>query len=172
MNTEVLRQWVADKTGLVTIWANANAPRPPRPYATVQLTSNNRLAQAHVGALDTVTGEAQVTGQRELTMSVQVYESTDNPDPRSAYNTVTSLRDALDLPSTRETFRSGGFAFRAVEMLQDTTALLDDHWQPRATFDMRLGAAVQQSDDLGIIETIAGTATVNGAETQFNTQEG
>lgn len=42
-NFEAIRQgalsWISTSTGITTIWANANAPRPNYPYATVNIIS-------------------------------------------------------------------------------------------------------------------------------------
>lgn len=156
-NTDAIRQWVADRTGLTTIWLHPDAPRPARPFASVQVLSSPRLGEPHIDWPD-VDGIAEVAGQTETTFSIQIYEAADNPDPRGALQRAIALRDSLDLPSVRAFFRENQWAFRAVELLTDTPQLLGTSWEPRATFDVRFGATSVQSDDLGIIET----AAVNG----------
>ena len=111
-NTDAIRQWVADRTGLTTIWLHPDAPRPARPFASVQVLSSPRLGEPHIDWPD-VDGIAEVAGQTETTFSIQIYEAADNPDPRGALQRAIALRDSLDLPSVRAFFRENQWAFRA-----------------------------------------------------------
>lgn len=151
--TDALRQWVANEADLVTIWSHPNAERPQRPYATIQLIASPRIGRAYVGRPNN-DGEARVLLDRELTISAQVYESTNESDPRSAFQRCESLRDSLDKPSVREFLSGNGFSVRAIELLQDTPQLVDTRWEPRATLDVRFGLAKEMLDDVGVIEQI------------------
>jgi len=79
--TDAIRQWVEDQTGLTAIWLNPNAPRPDRPYASLQIINVARKGEADRGRLDDQ-GQVDVYLQREVTVSVQIYD--DAADPRSA----------------------------------------------------------------------------------------
>ena len=170
--TDALRQWVADQTEMTTIWMHPDAPRPDKPYATLQLLNSTRVGRAWIGGPDE-NGNAPVELDRDVTVSVTVYERTDEPDPRSAFEVAEALRDSLELPSVRETLANNGWSFRGVELLTDTPQLLDTTWEPRATFDVRFGTRKALIDDLGLIETAEITGTVAGATVeQALTQEG
>lgn len=151
--TDALRQWVANETGLTVIWSHPNAERPQRPYATTQIVSSPRVGRAYVGRPNQ-DGESRVLLDRDLTISVQVYESTNELDPRKAFQRCEDLRDSLDKPSVREFLTGNGFAVRAIELLQDTPQLVDTKWEPRATLDVRFGLAKELLDDVGVIEQI------------------
>ena len=167
MNTDAIRQWVADTTGLTTIWMNPNAPRPDRPYCAIQITSVLRIGEPYHGTID-ASGIAQVLSQREVVLSINVYEDAANNDPRSALLKATDLRDSLDLFGTLDTLKADGWAYRGVESLQDTPELLDTQFEPRATFDVRFGVTIEQSDDMGWIETVIFTGDI---ENQTTTRE-
>lgn len=166
MNTGAIRQWVADTTRLNTIWIPTNAPRPPRPYASIQVISSPRIHRAVYGKPNEE-GEASVTSDVEVTLTINVYESSNALDPRSAFDKCQSLRDSLELISVRQGLKDQGWAFRAVELLTDTPQLVDTKWEPRATFDVRFGTTVDQTDDLGLIETATVTGSVR--DTDFET---
>ena len=163
MNTEAVRQWVADTTGLVTTWVPNNAPRPPRPYASVQVISSPRIHRASYAPVD-AEGSADVTIDVEVTFSINVYAAADGFDPRVAFNTCQDLRNSLELISVRSLLKGEGWAFRGVELLQDTPQLMDTQWEPRATFDVRFGTTVTQADELGLIETATVTGTVRDTD--------
>ena len=170
--TDALRQWVADQTGLTAIWMHPDAPRPERPYATLQLTNSARVGRPWTGPVDDE-GMAQVAFDRDVTISVQVYGSSANTDPRQAFGIAEGLRDSLELMSVRETLANNGWSFRGVELLTDTPQLLDTTWEPRATFDVRFGTRKALIDDLGLIETAGITGTVSGRTVDETlTQEG
>ena len=129
--TDALRQWVADQTELTAIWMHPDAPRPARPYAALQITNSERIGRAWTGAPDT-DGNAPIEFDRDVTISVQVYGSSANTDPRQAFGIAEELRDSLELISVRETLASNGWSFRGVELLTDAPELLDTTWEPRA----------------------------------------
>ena len=159
--TDALRQWVADQTELTTIWMHPDAPRPARPYAALQITNSERIGRAWTGAPDT-DGNASIEFDRDVTISVQVYGSSANTDPRQAFGIAEDLRDSLELTSVREALASNGWSFRGVELLTDAPELLDTTWEPRAVFDARFGTRKALIDDLGLIETAEVTGTLSG----------
>ena len=151
--SEPIRQWVADQTGLVTIWAHANAERPPRPYVTINQLSRTKVGRANVGRPDG-TGEVAVTGNRELSFSIQVIESSEQPDPRAAFEVAEALADSLDLPSVRADLSKQGWAFVRIESLNDVPQVVGTKWEPRATLDVVFRTAVEQSDNVGVVENV------------------
>jgi hypothetical protein len=103
---------------------------------------------------------------REATVSIQIYESSDNPDPRSALERAADLRDSLELVSVRTVLADGGWVVRAYELLSDGPQLLESTWEPRAVFDVRFGASKELIDDVGLIESIEVTGSVRDTDFQ------
>lgn len=165
--TDAIRQWVEDQTGLTAIWLNPNAPRPDRPYASLQIINVARLGEADRGRLDDQ-GQVDVYLQREVTVSVQIYD--DAADPRSALQRAEALRDSLDLKGVLFTLVQAGWAFRGVELLTDNPELLDSGVEPRATFDVRFGTMKTIIDDLGLVERVIYDGTVELHQYQFEAQ--
>lgn len=156
--SDAIRQWVVNETGLPVIWVNPNAPRPDKPYITLQVLNVQRVGRAYYGPVDTQ-GQAVVQFDREAVVSITTYEDT-MADPRSALQRMEDLRDSLEKYSVRDYLASEGWGLRAIEMLNDAPQLIDTTWEPRAVFDVRMGTRKQILDDLGIIET----AEITGSE--------
>ena len=172
MSSEALRQWVADQSGVETIWLHPNAPRPDsRPYATVRLNNSNRVHREVVGEPDGG-GIATVTGDRDAILSIQIVgDSSRTQDPRAPLEMVELIRDTLELPSIRASLRAAGWVLREIEMITDIPAEVATGWEPRAAMDVRFGRVVSQTDDVGLIESteVSGTAkTADGGELEID----
>lgn len=161
--SDAIRQWVADQTGLDAIWMNPNAPRPARPYCALQIISVNRVGEASRTAIN-ASGISTVTVDREAVVSITVYESTANTDPRSALATAETLRDSLELVSVRTPLQDAGWSLRGYELLTDAPQLLETQWESRAVFDVRFGTTKELLDDLGLIESIEVTGSVRDTD--------
>jgi len=168
MSTDALRQWVADNTGLTAIWLHPNAPRPDTPFASVQVLQVARVGEPYRTPVD-YQGNATVTVNRDVTVSIVVYESDDSPDPRAALERADALRDTLDLETVRETLAANGWTFRAVELLTDTPSAGQTDWEPRATFDVRFGIGREIAEELGLVETVIYEADIDDRAVTFST---
>lgn len=162
--TDAIRAWVEEQSGLTSIWMHGNAPRPGKPYCSLQVVSSVGIAQPYIEAPDSESGEARVASQREVVVSVAIYESKKESDPRAAFSRVEALRDSLDLPSVLMKLKSGGWFLRAVELLADAPVVRETEWEPRAIFDVRFGTTVEQLDEIGVVEEIQGTAVLSGKD--------
>ena len=167
--TDAIRQWVETETGLTTIWLHPNAPRPDRPYAGLQIISSTRLGEPVRGPVDDQ-GESELQMQREIVVSVNIYESADNADPRSALETATDLRDSLEAVTVLEPLSLDGWAYRGVELLTDTPQALETGWEPRATFDVRFGTTKTRIDDLGLVEEVVYDGELDDRDFTFTAQ--
>lgn len=163
MNSDALQQWVATQTGRPAIWSHPDAPRPERPYSTLQIISVQRVGDAVAAPVD-AQGMRQVSGDREAVVSITVYADAVNRDPRAALDMATALRDSLDLVTARHTLKQGGWAVRGFELLTDAPQLLETQWEPRAVFDVRFGTTVDQLEDVGLIESIEVTGRVRDTD--------
>lgn len=167
--SDAIRDWVETETGLTTIWLHPNAPRPDRPYAGLQIISSTRLGEPVRGPVNDE-GESELEMQREIVVSVNIYESADNPDPRSAFNRATDLRDSLDAVTVLEDLSADGWAYRGAELLTDTPQALETGWEPRATFDVRFGITKTRLDDLGLVERVIYDGEIEDQEFTFEAQ--
>lgn len=167
--TDAIRDWVADETGLTAIWLHPNAPRPDRPYAGLQIINSARIGEPVRGPVNDQ-GESELQLEREVTVSVTIFESADNADPRSALETATDLRDSLESVVVLEALAQDGWAYRGIELLTDTPQALETGWEPRATFDVRFGITKTRIDDLGLVEEVIYDGTIEDREYTFTAQ--
>jgi len=151
--TDALQAWVADTLNITAVWLNPNAPRPPRPYATLQAVNRQRIGSASQGPTSAA-GNADFTGDRELTLSVQYIGSASSNDPRDGYQELQALVDSLERPSVRESLHGAGWSFIRTALLQDITAQVGTEWEPRAVVDIEFRTAVTQSDQVGVVDTV------------------
>jgi len=162
MNSDTLRNWVEDQTGLKTIWMNPNAPRLPRPYCALQIINVARIGEPYRTGPN-AEGFTTITADREAVISIHVFESA-NSDPRSALETATNLRDTLELVTVRAMLADVGWVVRGFELLTDAPQLRETQWEPRAIFDIRFGTTKQLMEDVGLIESIEVTGTVRDTD--------
>lgn len=151
--TDALQAWVASTLNITAVWLNPNAPRPQRPYATLQAISRQRVGSASAGHPN-ADGDATITGDREVTLSVQYIGAADSNDPRNGYQELQALVDSLERPSVIETLDGSGWAFIRTALLQDITAQVGTQWEPRAVVDIEFRAAATQTDQVGVVDTV------------------
>jgi hypothetical protein len=148
--TDALQAWVASATGLTTVWENQNAPRPPRPYASLTLVSSPSVGHEVVGQVDE-DGDAKISLIVEPTISVKLYYA--GLDPRQAILEMFKVRRSLFSPSVRESLKASGWVF--VEVLLgpiDAPELIDSEYEHRAVMDVRFRTTDEFIDQLGIVE--------------------
>lgn len=164
MKTDVLREWAEDQSGLTTVWAHQNAPRPSLPFVTLDIINVSRVGQATHTKSD-ADGNRDVIHDREATVSAQVYSNA--RDPRDALERAADLRESLDLATVRQRLIEGGWAVRGYELLTSVPDTEDTLWESRAVVDIRFGTTKQQLEDAGLIEKIEVTANVR--DTDYST---
>lgn len=163
----VLQNWARDTTDVQFIWRNSNAPRPTRPYGTIQMLSAVAEEHATVGAVD-ANGVAQVTHHYAVVTRLELYDKVKDADgrvqPPAALSKLWALRQNLGHPSTAlRLAQDGGWAFvRVLLGPQDVAALVGTEQEPRATMDIEWRIAEQTADDLGLVERVAITGTADG----------
>lgn len=165
MNSDAIRNWVAQQLGLPVIWANPNAPRPKeRPYAVVAYRNGERVGREFIKTnLDDTT---TITGERLVVFGITVVDDA-MVDPRRAFDLISSLRDSLELVSVRSQLRSGGWVLQEILLMGNVPGIVDTRWEPRAVLDVAMRGIVSQVDDLGVVEIIEGEATVQDRTQPF-----
>ena len=140
-----LYEWVFDETALAVIWLFPNAPRPDLPYISLNILNFVDVHQDFIPAPDPVTGEAEIAGNREFTLSIQCYGD-------NALQTMSNLKDSLEKPSIQVLLREENIAFVDSENVINVTTLLDSIFEERAALDVRFRVATGTVDEIGIIE--------------------
>lgn len=157
MRTE-LWQIVKDLSGIDNVlWSNGDQEFTGRPLITLQA----RLTSAgnHDYSPPDEFGIATVGQDQDVTLSIQYY---DDSLPYSAFDALQTIRNKLELIGTQQAIREAGLAY--VQILQDVTdapAITGTTWESRAIMDVQLRTLTQQTDDVGLIESVRIAGTVN-----------
>lgn len=156
-------RWLESASGCAVRVANQNAPRPAYPYVTAQLGG---LVSVGTGGVRTSTDldqegaevELRVRGERQLTVSVNVYAQQRPGKPydptQGALSIAERIRASLGLPSVLAALREAGLSFIDSTPAQDLTWLQDANFVERRQMDIRFGLASVVSERVGFIATV------------------
>ena len=132
------------------IWYYPNAPRPVRPYATLEVFAEVCEAQEDVLKTSEAGMWNIVTPVRQ-TLQVQFYgQQGDDVCQR-----LNILARKLETPTVADKCFANGVAFFDAESVVDLTEVLDEaDAMPRASIDLFVRTNSEIIDDLGIIEQV------------------
>lgn len=165
MNVQTLktRLWsmLQPVIGGTVIWADQNGPRPALPYATLRLSSIQRVGTAHYADPDT-NGIQTVVATRESTLQVQRF----GPESVGALET---FADKLALQTNLDKFSVQKIALFDVSSVTDVAQLLNGlATEPRASVELSLRWASDQTDDVGLIDSVSVNGQVGPQNTAKN----
>lgn len=147
--------------GGTVIWADQNGPRPQLPYATLRLSSVQRVGTAHYADPD-ANGIQTVIATRESILQVQRF----GPESVSA---VETFADKLALQTNLDTFSLQKIALFDVSAVTDVAQLLNGlATEPRASVELSIRWVSDQTDDVGLIETVGVSGTIGPENTAKN----
>lgn len=153
--------------GITVIVDRPNVNRPAAPYITVNILAPLQAIGSRDNApiaRDSDPGNTifRMTGQRQFTMSVKAYEKGENKDFFDAQDRLIRVVNATRDPGLRATLRAAGLAVLADGAILDVTELIESGYEPRAQLDLIMGIAEDRETDLGAIENVGITGTVDG----------
>jgi hypothetical protein len=158
-----LSRVVKQITGCETVLAEQKGqnvqplPRPPLPYFTFKFLTP-ALKVGDDSREYTGTGNIfNSGGQRKMIVSFNCYAKS----PEDAYELMTTLQASFDLRTVQATLRQSGIAHLTSGSVADLTLLLQTGYEPRSQMDVDFGIASNLIEDLGAIERVTGTGTVN-----------
>lgn len=141
------------------IYANQNAPKPPLPFVSMQLTATNPLP-VHRGDIDDF-GDRDVSAHFPLTAQLQFYGE---GCWEEATRTALMLR-TVEVQAKAESLNIG---INSLNQIQDIPALLDgSFYEPRAVFTADVSYTFTVSEYTSFIETVQGTYVLPGADRTF-----
>lgn len=142
--------------GGVVIWLDQNKPRPALPYSGIKIISRKRIMRDHYSNPDD-NGIQTVQGDREFTLSVQTYGYDAPTDP------LENAANKLQLETVRDKFQAKGLVAFDIGAIQDISALLDKtQIEKRANLDIFFRTKINQTDNVGLIETVNVEGRDNG----------
>lgn len=141
---------VSTELDCTTIWADQSEVRPPRPYASLKLTSGP-VVVANDEVRQPTSGSFEVAGLRRMTLSVQAFGE-------GALERMSRLQTALSKESVLESLDKSGVAIVEVAGVQNLTGLLDNRFETRAQMDVGFYAAENESDSTDFVESVEVTS--------------
>lgn len=139
-------------SGLTTIWADQNAPRPAKPYLALRVMSRKSDQNDEYGPVAS-DGTQFVVSNTSLTLEIQAYGD-------GAVGILDSLATKLGFQSTIITCIVLGVAIRNRGPITNITQLLDKSmFEDRASMEIVIGYRDGATDTVGIIDAVNGTGT-------------
>ena len=155
MNSTVkkfLHDLIAEGLGLPktrVIWEFPNAPRPQKPYATLQVFAEIREAQENIRKTGT-TGIYNVVVPVTQTLRVQ-YFGLQNEDVTEMLNHLARL---METPTCADKCFANSVAIYNASSVQDLTEIMEQSVDVRASIDFFVRTTSEILDDLSVIEKV------------------
>ena len=162
---QAVKDWLNTyKNSAITevIEADQNAPRPELPFITVKELARVEDENAYVSE-PSDDGLAEVFQNQTATFSIQCFGD-------GAMSFMQELKTSLDKPSVHLFLRQRGAIYvRLVGGLTDISEVLGTKFEKRANMDLEFRQGIETQDDIGLIERVIGTGTMDGETSDFDT---
>lgn len=133
---------------VTVIFANQNAPRPDKPYATILIVSNVALGGRDEQRSTDSDGIMTLTGLRRMTLSINIFGE-------GALDYMEQARNSLNKQTVLDDFFwADDIAIINKGEIQNLTLLLETIYEPRAQMNLTIGYAQEYYDDVGFIESV------------------
>lgn len=145
--------WLSSQLGMTLIWAEQNAPRPAKPYATLKVLSYVPQEHAAYGVLDE-NFQQQVYSHDSATFSIQIFGES-NDLPYYALEQARLLKQKFQKLAAIFELQEFGWSFlRFLSGPNNVTTQIGSRFEPRANLDVELRTCDSFVDDLGYVESI------------------
>lgn len=143
------------------IWADQTSPRPPLPYVTIRLGVISPIGEPHYSDVDNA-GIQTVLAVRESILNVNRF----GPDSVASLETFS---DKLMLNSNLDKFSVQDISAFDVSAVTDVAQLLNGlAIEPRASVDVSIRWTADQTDNVGIIQTVISDGTLGSDNTALD----
>jgi hypothetical protein len=127
------------------VMADANAPRPPKPFATLAVNAAEPIGRQVERPVDEA-GIIEVVEYRELSVEVQFFGP-------GCFETAQTVGLRVRLPSQVERAETLGVAVASIARATGVSALLNEsQFEERGILEFTAYATEQVDDDVGLIE--------------------
>jgi len=156
---QAFSDWVKSETGYTTIWESANAPRPQKPYCSLNISSITQFGQIYNATTD-IDGEVAIISELDLTLAVNVFSDKSSQDIDSLM-TLQELYASLKKQDNLDYFYSNGIGFIQQLAMTNISSLLGTDFEQRAQMELDFRIGTQIIDNVGWIETVIMKGKVN-----------
>lgn len=128
-------------------------PRPALPYLTVRIMGVDPIGQDDRGPVDLTTGVQVIYGDRLLQVSVQGYGP-------GALDKVRAMANSIWKETVASVLLAAGLCAHNPGPVNDLTQFLETVPEERAHVDIKFGIKDLDTDQVGVIEHVAGDGAV------------
>lgn len=152
-----LYQWVSGVTGLTTIFANPNAPRPTDPYALINIISTTPVGveESESTLLPNTSVDVEYSNLELVMVSINTYYS-------GAHQTATKIKDSLGRVTSKAELFAGGLGYSRSTAVNDIPEVIDERWEERAQFDCFFYTRSLDAENIESIQKISITNEIDG----------
>lgn len=177
VRTDIIEPWVKFLTQetlfprIPILVLNQNVERPDTDYLGLQLTTPIQRPHFRDDIQPPSSGTIyNIGGQRQFVLSISAYrvenrvELARHDDLYLPQDRLIMIQDALESPVKRQGLTAAGLAVFQVGAILDLTELVETGFESRAQLDITMGIASNRDEDLGAIEKVEVTGTIDGDE--------
>jgi len=147
--------------GGTVIWADQTGPRPALPYSTLRLGVVTTVGEPHYSDVD-AGGIQTVLAVRESVLNINRFGV-------DSVATIETFSDKMLLNSNLDKFSVQDIAAFDMSAVTDIAQLLNGiAIEPRASIDLSLRWESDQTDNVGIIDTVISNGTIGQVNTALN----
>lgn len=154
---DALYDWVYEISGVTTIFAHPNAPRPKTSYVLINLFQNIPLGveetQYEEGADETT--DVDYSNIEVLSVSINTYYT-------GAYQLATKLKDSLGRVTIQDNLFSAGIGYSRAAAVQEIPEEINKQWEERAQFDCFFFARSLDEENIETIQKVQITNELDG----------
>jgi len=157
---ELYKEWCDTYSGFIgdkTIWDYGNAPRPARPYISLQVNSITQFGFNEVRPPDNL-GISKIVAQSRLVLRVNAF-GTDDLVGFDALDALENLKLSVSTFEFAKLF-DGKVSFFAVLSESNLSQIINTGFEGRASMDTSWLMATEIEDDVGLIEHIIAKGTI------------
>lgn len=157
---DALYTWVYGVTGIETIFAHQNAPRPAGQYNLINIYQSNPrgIEESATTILPNKTIDIDYSNIEELSVSINTYR-------QDAFQVATKIKDSLGRLTVREVLFASGLGYVKANMVQEIPEVINDEWEERAQFDCFFHTRSSDTENIETIGQIEITNEIDGYNT-------
>lgn len=157
---DALYVWAFGVTGLETIFAHPNAPRPITPYVLLNVVQSTPIGieedQSTLLVDDSI--DIDYSNVELLMVSVNTYRGT-------ALQTATKLKDSLARVTVQDQLFAAGIGYSRTTAVNETPEEINKQWEERARFDCFFFTRSLDSENIATIRQIQLTNELDNTTT-------
>ncbi len=153
---DALYTWVSGVSGITTIFAKSNAPRPTVPYVTIDIIQATPLSIAE--PMYTLLVDDSIDVDYSTVEDVFVSINTFYED---AYQTATKLKDSLARVTVTDALFAAGLGYLRATSVNDMDTEIDSQWERRGQFDCFFSTRSLDEENIETIQKIEITNNIN-----------